>query len=713
MIWKMDTYLFSFYISGLFKWSCFPPKQAYKIVGITASYLLIKGNQEGGVLQLKILAPHDAFISSLSYFMEHKSVSLYIVCPYTQRVDVLASSSTYTRSLRENGVLFREFDLIQFMTLWRDRIVHLPDSALDCSQVIHNSCDILLVSDAPPRDEKKAYGTVGVTPEFFTFGLFDQEYNYVMQTFTRLNPCDLPKSKGNRTSLIILPQGAPVSESFDILREMSKRLDAIAPPPTDGRRIKCTLVLDEEAPPVDVRLLTPVNLDQIGILVMSPEQYFQWISASELKFSTLESSVDLRSGIYKSIMDYRFAPAPFMYQWRNFVFSSQTRLQGTYPHSDWSCIIINSSALDFLTRSLSFSTLGQIRRTLYFKGAGRFEYYAPLERSLFRTKFRQEMHVMVYPCEVVHAYEKTLEKSLKDRPLDQFMASMGFLRVNDVRGDVWSEKLFNIKIRKSGHFIYSDFIEDCFDGFALENAKKIVSSPPECCVCCTNAVDTLLEGCGHSYCNVCLSTMLESIPVSEFRQGRQMADCPSCRCTFSKESFIQFKAYKTTRRKSKEDGLSRKKALHMILNKGFGSPPKQSSSLELDMESEEEPKYFIDHSGDPSNTLLIIPFSAVLSKVMDWFPGNHCVCLDSATLEIPESHKYSRIVMLSPFMEIGGTILERLHTLLQSRTTAKFTLEILSLTYGSHFSAAEDFAWTRSMGEAYGEYKQTISGIMI
>jgi hypothetical protein len=651
-------------------------------------------------MHLKILAPHDSLHSSLSFFLEKKTVSLYIACPFTQRVDVFASSVSHLRSLRETGILLREYEILQFINLWRDRILYLPGTALDCSQLVTNSCDIVMISDAPPRDDKKAFSTVGQTPEFHSFGIFDQEYNYSLQTFTSIDPSQLPKCKGNRTSLIYLPVGASLSSCFSILREMDQRLETLAPPPTDGRRVHCTLVLDEDSPNVDLRLLVPSNLEQIGILVMNPLQYFQWIADSEQKYTSLESSISIRELTHKSLKDFRFSPPPFMYQWRNFVFCTQTRLQGTYPQSDWASIVINSSAMDYLRGTISLETVRHLRRTLFFKGAGRFEYFAPLEHSIFKGPFGKQLHLIVYPCEVAHQYEKTLEKLLKD-PEDQFMASMGFLRANGQAG-TWSEKLFNIKIRKSGQFIYSDFIDDCFEGFALEAARQIISSsPPECCVCCTNSVNTLLEGCGHSFCNLCLTTMLDSVPAIDYRQGRQMADCPNCRTWFSKENLIQFKAYKTTRKKLKEDGVSRKKALQVILtDTQKGNHPKTliCGDLMEEVKSEE-------------NILFILPHSAVLNKVMQWFPGQHCACLDSDMDLIP-NQKFSRILLITSFTDLSATALERLHSIIQSYTMEQFSLEILSLTYGTQYSFAEDLALRRSL-EGYGEVKQTISGIII
>jgi hypothetical protein len=705
---EMDTYLFSFFLSGLFYWEAIPAKQPYKIIGVTSSYVILKGNKEG-VFHLRMLHPHHSMMLSLSYFIENKSLQLYLVCPMSQRVDVLGLSTSYERSLKENGILLREYDLVKFISSWRDRIFHLPDSSIQCSEIINNTCDIMLRSASPPPyEDKAALSCVGVTPEITPFGIFQNEFSYSLLSFTKVNPEKLPKLKGNRTSIIFLPYGAKMIQASPILLDMSKKLEGVTPEPwaEDGRRINCVLLLDDQAPAkVDTRLLTPGNLERIKILHIRPAEYFQWIANSELKYNSLETSVLVREAVFKSTLDFRFTPPPFMYVWKVFAFHSHIQLNGTLPQSDWSSIVINQNALDYAKKCFSLETIIELRRSMLIRGTQKFEFMNSIERSIFKGAFDKKLAVKIYTCDPLHAFERQLEKVFKDnRPEDHFMSTMGYLRVKNGSTQKWSHEMFNLRIRKSGGFMYSDFIEECFSGFALESANKIVSSsPPDCCVCCSNPVNVLLETCGHSFCYVCLTTMLEhSTPGTP-----QMESCPTCRASFSKETMVQFRVYKTTRRKSKENNaLTRRRALNLLLN-----PPnvssRSSSSGEDAVQDMVMDNFFYDRT-PAIETLLLVQYEEGIDKLRKWFPESHISCLEN--LQLSSDQPVSRIILVYPFMNLHH--LAVLHKLLQHYTSKDFSLEILSLGFGPSCTY-EDYSWVSSLAEDYGPHEKTISSLIL
>jgi hypothetical protein len=786
----MDTYLFSVFTAGLFHWDTLPQKQPYKIIGMTSSIVMLRGNKEG-LLQLKILRPHDGLIGALSYFIENKSLNLYFVCPFTMRLDVLGCASSYQRSLKENGVLLKEYDLIHFLNIWRERVQFLPDSSLQCSDVITNSCDLVMRSESPPPyDERCAMSSVGKTPEFHGFGVFDNEFSYT-QGFTKVDPTKLTKLRGNRLSLIFLPASAPMNACISTVLDMAKKLESQTPEPymEDGRRVRCSLILDEFAHSVDTRLLTPGNLEILGVLVMKPSEYFAWAKKSEEKYQTLESSVALREAVFKSTLDFRFSPPAFMYQWRVFAFNSVTRITGgTLPQCDWTAIIINSSPLDYCKKSLSFYVMNQVRNAGMFRGTLRFEYFNSIERSMFRVPFAQKMSVRIHACEVANQYEKTLEKSFKEKPEDHFMATMGFLKSKPVTGFfpasepglnnaglnasiinaglgeggaighaqkklLWSEKLFNLRIRKTAGFIYSEFVEDCFEGFALESAREILScNASDCCICCTNTSNVVLEACGHSFCQVCLNTMLDGT-TNQGVGGKVWEPCPTCRAPFSKETMVQFKAYKTTRRKARENSsLTRKRALLYLLERGADTEKKEEycidkSPMVLDEEEtageisscgvlEETSMTAVSSRGEASkalptsparnsalfgmplvskssknlhtSTLLVVPYDAAVDKVMEWCPGIHCVSLQKLNI-MASWQKMTRIILVSPHLNLES--LEKFHGILQCHSAPVFTLEIISLNFGSF--SCEDISWTSSLVEDYGCHEKSISALVL
>lgn len=763
----MDTYLFSIFLKGLLVWESIPRKQPYKLIGMTSSTMLLRGNKETCVLQVKIKYPHETFITTLNYFIENKGIHIFFVCPLSQRFDVLACSTSFHRSLKENGTLLREFEILQFLSVWRERIAYLPQSGLQCSDIITNSCDVQILFIEPvcqkKPDDMASLQKIGCVEEFPSFGIFDHEYNYAHQTFSRINPGKMPKLKSIRGSIILMPLAAPMTSIIPLLREMHKKLHGLShltPQFDDGRRIKCSLVLDEDAPKVDTRLLTPGNLEILEVLFMTSQDYFQWVSASREKYSSLESSVWLREAVHKSTMDFRFSPPPFMYIWKVFVCNSKLKRENYVmnPCSEWSCLALNSNAMEYCRKSIGYETLHQVRTSsfpLFFRECERFEYFNALESSMLRVPFTKSFVITVHKCDVGHAYEKNFEKVFKDKPADSFMASMGFLRKPQTMAFIplkeeWDAKQFNLRIRKTAGYIYSDFIEDCFEGFSLDNAKNIISSNPnECVICCTNSVNVLLESCGHSFCLNCINTMLDTGSSQNDILRKVQEPCPNCRTMFSKDSLIQFKQYKTTRKKSKEDtSLTRKRALLHLLNLEtraesgteslenlepptklkLGRRPRQSSkdTQHISLLSSEESELEKDMDCAPfyedkeaikskeglkipnSQILIVVPYEEVRDTILLWYPGVHCTSLQKLYSDLSKSNLYSRIIMISPLMNIDT--MDYIHCLFQKYCSDQITLDILALNFGQH---CEDFSWVSTFQEFYSCVETSVSTLIL
>jgi hypothetical protein len=364
--------------------------------------------------------------------------------------------------------------------------------------------------------------------------------------------------------------------------------------------------------------------------------------------------------------------------------------------------------MDYAKKCFSLETITELRRSMLVRGSQKFEYVNSLERSMFKSSFDKKMRVKIYTCDPIHPYEKQLEKLFKDnRPEDHFMATMGYLRVKNGVEQRWSQEQFNLRLRKSGGFMYSDFIEECFSGFALESAKQIVSStPPDCCVCCSNPVNVLLESCGHSFCSVCLTTMLEQSPPV---LGSPMESCPTCRASFFKDTMVQFRVYKTTRRKSKENNtLTRRRAMNLLLKREERQDSRSSSSGEdsaHDMVMEES---FYEDRTPAVETLLLVQYEEGIDKLRKWFPDSHISSLEN--LALSSAQPISRIILVYPFMNLHH--LAALHTLLQKYTSFDFSLEILSLGFGPSCTY-EDYSWVSSLAEAYGPHEKTISSLIL
>ena len=93
---------------------------------------------------------------------------------------------------------------------------------------------------------------------------------------------------------------------------------------------------------------------------------------------------------------------------------------------------------------------------------------------------------------------------------------------------------------------------------------------------------------------------------------------------------------------------------------------------------------------------------------MEWCPGIHCVSLQKLSI-MASWQKMTRIILVSPHMDLDA--LEKFHGILQFHTASEFSLEIISLNFGS--SLCEDFSWTSSLVEAYGPHEKSISALVL
>jgi hypothetical protein len=188
--------------------------------------------------------------------------------------------------------------------------------------------------------------------------------------------------------------------------------------------------------------------------------------------------------------------------------------------------------------------------------------------------------------------------------------------------------------------------------------------------------------------------------------GAMVESCPTCRASFTKDSMVQFRVYKTTRRKTKENNqLSRRRALGVLLK---CQPPTQDDSEGSGNDMVMEDAKFYEDRTPSVETLLLVQYEDAIDKLRQWFPESHCTSLEKLALH--STQQVSRIILVYPFMNVHH--LNALHVLLQQYTTQNFSLEILSLGFGSNCSN-EDFGWLSSLVEAYGQHEKTISSLIL
>jgi len=276
-------------------------------------------------------------------------------------------------------------------------------------------------------------------------------------------------------------------------------------------------------------------------------------------------------------------------------------------------------------------------------------------------KFSLHLHTE----DIVHNHEKTLERRVRSLASDTFMVSMGFLW--DFKTKQWSTKAYNrIALRSPNNVLNVEHAEKCFEGFTMENAKKLSSSILQCPIC-DEPSTRLLETCGHAYCKDCLDTMFNTNNTDEEK-------CPECRVAFWKENILEVKAVKPQRRRNKDMPFARQTALSRLI-------PETKGPLQADNDY----------------ILIITPLDAAIDTLQSWSPGIHIASLETLGLRGPSSPKFSKLILVSPYVP-GVIHLDRFHQILQSWTLPEFELHTIALKNGSQ---CEDTQWISSLTKSY------------
>jgi hypothetical protein len=477
------------------------------------------------------------------------------------------------------------------------------------------------------------------------FQIANQFYHYETKEFSTI----APESSSQQVSLVYLPLNQPLLSAIPKLKLLTK---SVRPLPTKGLPVRCILCLDSDAPNVDTRLLTPETLTRMELLHINPRQYDEWCTHNQSR-----SSVTRRELLFYSRHDFRFCPCPEDYHWDCVVENIIVRSGIHKPMANWHFICINSSALDFAyahgvsdyaMKKMSSNT----RLDIFYHSHtwGRMDSLSVRIAPHFKSSFH------IKTKELVHTHEKNLERRVRTLAIDTFMASIGFLY--DSRDKKWSSETYNRQALRNNAVLNSEHVEKCFTGFALENVKKLLANKTPCPIC-DNQSTRVLETCGHVYCKDCLDTMFTT-------NGLVEEHCPECRVSFFKENIIEIKAMKPQRKRaSKELAFARQTALLDMI-------PLQKGPMQEDLDY----------------ILLITPLDASVDTLQEWAPGIHIVTLETLGLRTPKSPKFSKLILVSPYIP-GILGLEKLHEILQSWTTPVFELHTIVLQNGSQSEDAE------------------------
>jgi hypothetical protein len=671
-------YLFSLNTAHILVWPLRVPRGCRVLSGDDGIYVTTKRslstNGNSSIINIPLFSGVGHSIqSALDEFLSFRNVFALLRSPICGRIDIFMRSAYIAKNLTEKGTLPHECEIVRILRTMSYQTNFIPHSVLATAALETPGVQMEEEENLPalPRLE---------TFPMPMFKIAEQFWDTRSKEFTKFPRLEEAKESPN-VSLFYLPVKKPTSLALPLLKTL---VAGIKEQPTQGKRVNCILLLDDTAAVIDTRLLTPETLSTLGVLVMSTNQYVKWATPPTLRrtgFASaplipVEDSLQRRSALFRSGIDFRFTPWPCDYHWKMFACGS-SGMDYTVPRAkaDWHCLLLNSCALDYASgRGLSQPVMDMLRDSERWPlHIDLIETWQHLDASSTRINPPFKFSVHVHTQEFLLPAEKTLERKVRSISTDAYFASFGYLWNSHQKK--WCDKAFNRSfLRSPGNVISAEHIEACFDGFMKESAQKLLDGKSSCPIC-DEPANRLLQGCGHMYCNTCLRSIQEASTDADVK-------CPECRCEFLEEDIVEIKAQKTRRPRagkepSKELMLSRQKALRDQI-------PIEKGPMQIDTEA----------------TCIIVAFNMLIDKVREWAPGVHVASLETLGPRSANpimSPIFSKIVLLSPHIP-GVFYLESLHEIMQSWTTPEFELHILRLSNGAF---SEDMDAISSVAKSY------------
>ncbi len=682
---KKMQYLFTLHTSEILLWTLRVPKACRVLSDESGGIYVIltkRSSNQSNVVTIPLYERvSNSIRGALSEIVSFGNIFAILRSPVCGRIDIFMRSAYISKNLTEKGILPHEGELVRLFRAMFDLITFLPHSvpARDGGE---GSEGLQMEEEDPPP-------LCLETHPMPMFQISEQFWDPGSKEFTKFSKRE-PKESPN-ASVVYLPIKRPTSLALPLLKTL---VGGVKEKPVQGRRVNCMLLLDDSAPLVDTRLLTPETLGALGVLVMNTEQYIQWATPPELLRNHAHwmgpllvpaddspyGVVERRSALFKSGVDFRFAPWPRDYHWKMFACGS-SGLDFNVPDvkADWHCLLLNTSALDYASSNglsnYAMETLRDCERRPFevlYQEAWQY-----LDASCSRVTPPFTFSVHVHTQEMSIPAEKAMEKKLRPLPTDAYFASFGFIW--DSTQKKWCEKAFHRSFLKGpGGVLNEEHIEACFEGFMKTSAEKLLEGSYACPVCDETA-NRLLQGCGHMYCITCLKSIQEVNTEVEDR-------CPECRREFEEDDILEIKAQKarrpragTLKKESQKDTmLARQKALRDHL-------PTQKGPMQIETDE---------------TLCIIVAMNVLIDKVREWAPGVHIASLETLGPRCSNptlSPIFSKLLLLSPHIP-GIYYLESLHEIMQSWTTPQFELHVLRLSNGAY---CEDMETLSSVVKSY------------
>jgi hypothetical protein len=248
-------------------------------------------------------------------------------------------------------------------------------------------------------------------------------------------------------------------------------------------------------------------------------------------------------------------------------------------------------------------------------------------------------------------YEVSATERAMFRDMNRMMASFGLVQAPDA---TWSAKAGLLRLLKKDGVLPSDRLDDCLDGFALTNARDLLSpSRPQCIVCASNVCNAFLDACGHTFCDTCIQQHLHVGGTS----------CPVCRADLPERGWTQVR--RVTSRRLNDPSVFAKQEQVVSLSKNLRG-----------------------------TMLFVAPTTECARQVVSWTNSSINIV---TPMDPPVASFFDHIVCTTASLPTTASV-RLLHELFQKHSTDTTTLHVL-VERGN--STEEDFSWVRDFCKSY------------
>ena len=443
-----------------------------------------------------------ALLQTLSF----SPFTLVLSEPLTGKLDIWIKTTALRSSLRNDMQIPMELELTQLFRMAGPRLMVFPTTADDSP-----------LPEVPPASIGKLVSSV-------RFKIMDELFwDTTLGGFVRgAVPFDVPSVP---LSVVFAPHGTPWPQQMctDSFAGMISKLPQ-ARADVMMMRTTCTLVIDNSAPPLDVRILTMEQIQALPFLRMRLLDYQTWANSKAVPplDGTASSLLSMRKSLFLAELHPRFSIHPFHLHWRAAVWPVGTVFQTRVPRADWVFAIqtaAESWATGFFNNNYALDhLLSQLRVP-----EGMPEMWSIIVRNSWRLPLQKKRLMVRINFYEVSAMERAMFREVRNR----MMASFGLLQKPDAS---WSSKAGLLRLLKRDGILPSDRLDDCLEGFALTNARELLnSSRPQCIICATNTCNAFLDACGHTFCDACIQQHV----------GVGGTTCPVCRAELPEHGWTQ------------------------------------------------------------------------------------------------------------------------------------------------------------------------------